>query len=291
MVLKLSEERLILFKDTFNTYMLSKKYSDRTREEYFYYLDKLKPFSEISQGTINLFLLDSSTNNNICRSFLRAFIKCLIRTSDTLQLTHEEIETLTKLDIESLKNIPKKPEVQPLSEEQIQTLIDSYPKVGGKLMIELVYKTGLRAKEILDLKVSDFEWKSWLMNPAQQLKLNVRGKGDRVGILWVNGEFAKRLYDRTLNLYGSFENLPPEKLMFEISYNAFWKKLRRVSQKCLGINVHPHQLRHTFGTRMMYKSGGNIKQVQKAMRHSSITTTQRYLHVSQEEMRALFEKI
>jgi site-specific recombinase XerD len=59
----------------------------------------------------------------------------------------------------------------------------------------------------------------------------------------------------------------------------------------LGLGATIHKLRHRFGTQALHASGGNVRTAQEALRHRSITSTQRYTYVHPSEVRAAIEKI
>jgi len=144
-------------------------------------------------------------------------------------------------------------------------------------MLLVFLNTGLRVSEALTLKVDNIDWKTG--------KLFVRaGKGNRDRILW--------LKDDDLVLLGSWLNIRPvasEYLFSTLKGGRMNDRYVRDFVKRYGLkkkivkDVHPHTLRHSFATDLL-RNTNNIRLVQKALGHVSISTTMIYTHIVDEQL-------
>jgi site-specific recombinase XerD len=168
-------------------------------------------------------------------------------------------------------------------EEQDALLQQSNPnrRIGLRslCLLRIMLNTGLRAAEVLNLKVSDIDW--------QGGKVMVReGKGKKDRTLWI-GEADLKLLKKWLKYKAK---LPESAFLFTTSDG---KRLQDRYLRCMvkrlaqqaGIDkdVHPHMLRHTFATDLLRKTK-NLRLAQKALGHAQITTTQIYTHIVDDEL-------
>jgi integrase/recombinase XerD len=146
-------------------------------------------------------------------------------------------------------------------------------------LLRLMLNTGLRAAEVLNLKVSDIDW--------QGGKVMVReGKGKKDRTLWI-GAADLKLLKKWLKYQAK---LPESAFLFTTSDG---KRLQDRYLRCMvkrlakqaGIDkdVHPHMLRHTFATDLLRKTK-NLRLAQKALGHAQITSTQIYTHIVDDEL-------
>lgn len=168
-----------------------------------------------------------------------------------------------------------------LTEEE-QGLLLSMPNprcptgLRNACMMRLMLNLGLRASEVLNLKTRDIDWMSG--------KLMVRqGKNKRDRTLWLNED--------DLELLRKWREKKPEgDLLFttleggRINDRYLRAMVDRLAKKA-GIekSVHPHMLRHTFGTDL-YGQTKDIRMVQKALGHANIQTTTIYTHIIDDDL-------
>ncbi len=156
------------------------------------------------------------------------------------------------IDLQSIKPIKPKNSLMPeylISPEEFNAMLNNSPNIQTKLIIELLYETGARISEILDLKIQNVEWNSY------GAKLYVHGKtGQRViPIVW----FANDL--RHVIETHPFKDKPDSNLFYmalgdkilEFRYETFRKQLNQICQLA-GIKkrIHPHLFRHTRMTEL-----------------------------------------
>jgi site-specific recombinase XerD len=143
-------------------------------------------------------------------------------------------------------------------------------------MIRLMLNAGLRASEVLNISVRDVDWTSG--------RLMVKhGKGKKDRIIWINEDDLEIIIKWK-------ETNPRSSLLFttlkgnKINDRYLRAMVKRRAKKA-GIpkDVHPHLLRHTFATDLL-RSTKNIRLVQKALGHASLSSTMIYTHVYDEEL-------
>jgi integrase/recombinase XerD len=152
-------------------------------------------------------------------------------------------------------------------------------------MLEVLYATGVRVSELINLRISQVN--------LNQGVLRVVGKGDRERLTplgdeaqdWIKefiaGPRAEILQKRqTAYLF-------PTRRGKQMSRQAFWYLIKRYTQKS-GITkpLSPHTLRHAFATHLL-NHGADLRVVQLLLGHSDISTTQIYTHVARERMKEL----
>lgn len=157
-----------------------------------------------------------------------------------------------------------------------------------KAMIEVIYATGIRVSELVNLKMSNL-----FLNDEM---IKVMGKGSKERIVPIN-EIAIEYLNNYLE-FGRDELLGTKDSEYvfissrhtKISRQAFFKFLKRISEeKGINKNISPHMLRHSFATHLL-NNGANLKIVQELLGHSDIGTTQIYTHLSKEKLKEEYEK-
>lgn len=174
--------------------------------------------------------------------------------------------------------IPKKrkPKTLPkvLSKEQIKKVINSTTNLKHRLIIKLLYSSGLRLQELINLKRSHIDLDRNVINVVQG-----KGKKDRVTLL------SKELQLDLLKYYGS-TNFSTE-YVFEGWKGKYSKKsVQKVLEKAgssIKTKLTPHMLRHSFATHLL-ESGVDIRFIQKLLGHADVKTTEVYTHVSNQSL-------
>jgi integrase/recombinase XerC len=156
-------------------------------------------------------------------------------------------------------------------------------------IFETLYSTGIRISELTGLNVYDVDFEKCL--------IRVLGKGNQerivpVGKKAVNaiGDYRKRLHlEKGI---GTEENSPLflNKDNGRLTTRSIARILDKISKECgLLIPVSPHALRHTFATHML-DAGADLRVVQELLGHKSLSTTQRYTHVSIDRLMETYDK-
>lgn len=179
---------------------------------------------------------------------------------------------------------------QTLSEEEVDSLLNA-PNTDEPLghrdraMLEVLYATGLRVSELINLKQSQINF--------NQGVLRIIGKGDRERLIPL-GEEAQRWLKNFIDgprmeilLERQTDYLFPTRRGDRMTRQAFWHIIKRYAEKS-GIRkkMSPHSLRHAFATHLLNR-GADLRVVQLLLGHSDLSTTQIYTHVARERLKDL----
>lgn len=276
-----------------NYLLIEKKYSFNTIESYkrdlikfFEYIDK-EP-KEIKLNDIHNFLklLDEEklSEKSIARniSCLKSFYKFLLIEKAINNNPMDEID-VPKVR----KSLPKA-----LTEEEINALleiplIDNF-SYRNKAMLELLYATGMRVSELINLTFLDIDLDS--------ATVRTLGKGSKERIIPIGdyalkylsiyiNEYRNKLLKHEINNY-LFLNNHGKKM----TRQGFFKILKKRSQE-VGIKkeLSPHTLRHSFATHLL-NHGADLRSIQELLGHSDIGTTQIYTYVSNEHLKENYKE-
>lgn len=275
--------------NNFYSYLLiEKKYSNNTINSYKLDLQKFNDFIDKNVKNItgqdiheylkylnNIPLTDKSIARNI--SSLKSFYKFLLIEKEINNNPMEDIE-LPKLR----KSLPKA-----LTEEEIISLLD-VPLIDdfsyrNKAMFELLYATGMRVTELIDLKLQDIDLDS--------ATVRVMGKGSKERIiplvdyalkymsLYID-EYRNKLLKKEWTDYLFLNNHGKK-----ITRQGFFKVIKKRRDEIgLKKELSPHTLRHSFATHLL-NHGADLRSIQELLGHSDIGTTQIYTHVSNEHLK------
>ena len=177
-----------------------------------------------------------------------------------------------------------------LTEDEVDGLLQA-PNTDEPLghrdraMLELLYATGLRVSELINLKQSQVNF--------NQGVLRIIGKGDRERLIPLGDESQRWLRDfidgprMEILLERQTDYLFPTRRGDRMTRQAFWHIIKRYAQKS-GIDkkMSPHSLRHAFATHLLNR-GADLRVVQLLLGHSDLSTTQIYTHVARERLKEL----
>ena len=280
--------------DEFLRYLkIDKGYSINTIESYkrdlekFSVFNKDKDINKINSNDLKNYvkylnsegLNDKSISRNI--SCIKSFYKFLV------------INKYISDNISDGIYIPKVKKSLPstLSEEDVINLLDikltdnySY---RNKAMLELMYATGLRVSELVNLKLQDID----LTNDI----IRTFGKGSKERVIPI-GDYAKEYLEKYLYEYrGSMLKGRQVEYVFlnnhgnGLTRQAFFKIIKRIAkEKRIDKELSPHTLRHSFATHML-KYGADLRTIQELLGHSDISTTQIYTHISREQLKENYD--
>ena len=175
----------------------------------------------------------------------------------------------------------KKTIAKTLSMDDINTLLDinllTPFDYRNKAMLELVYGTGLRVSELVNLTLNNIDFTNCI--------IRIVGKGNKERIIPL-GEYSMYY----LNLYMEKRPLLEKNNLFlnnhgkGITRQGFFKILKNLlEEKHLNVEASPHTLRHSFATHLL-EGGADLKSIQEMLGHSDISTTRMYTHVTNQKV-------
>ena len=267
-----------------------RNYSDNTIIGYSNHLELFnnylnnKKIKEIDYNTIRSYinyLYNLYNTKSICNhiSSLRSFFKYLkcenIITNNPLTLI-ENPKLEKKLpkflyyeDIEKILNVP-----------DINTDIG----IRDSLILELLYVTGIRVSELVNIKIKDIDFTN--------KSIIITGKGNKQRIV-MYGTRCKDLLDKYLSIRNNFLIDNNEYLLLGVKGKKINDRIVRkiiddISIKAgISMNISPHVFRHTFATHML-NEGADLRSVQELLGHENLSTTTIYTHVTNERLRSVY---
>ena len=261
---------------------IERKMSNNTVESYMYTLNKLEKESKkdlilCSKSDLKNILIANkklekakSLNHEITiiRQFFAYYNKeSVVKDIDLLKLEKALPKYLTKEEVERLLNIPL---ITPLD-------------YRNKAMLELIYATGLRVSELVNLKVNDIDF--------EMCTLRVLGKGNKERIVPI-GSVALKYNKIYIEEYRSkilknniIDEIYPNNFGRKMTRNGFNYILNELKKKCdIKAYLTPHVLRHSFATHLLI-GGADLRSIQLLLGHENINTTNIYTHIVNRELK------
>ena len=170
--------------------------------------------------------------------------------------------------------------------ERIIKAIDTNTELGkrNQCMIEVLYGCGLRVSELIDLKISNINFKEYY--------LKVEGKGNKTRFVPLAAYTAELIKEYINNVRSKYKiNKKCEDILFLNSRGSSMSRvivfiiIKELTEKAgISKKISPHTFRHSFATHLL-QNGADLRYIQEMLGHSSITTTEIYTHLKNEELR------
>lgn len=248
--------------------------------------NKIKTALDIEYQNITNYLKYLDNNNYETSSIIRKIV--------SIKLFHKYLSEEYKIkDVSSkiinprlrrkLPNILTIEEVDNLLDIKLNTPFD----YRNKAMLELMYSSGLRVSELVDLKLNNIDLDNGYVRCL--------GKGKKERIIPI-GEIAIEYLKKYINEYRNImkkgyytENVFLNNHGKNITRQGFFLIIKNIAkEKNIDKNITPHMLRHSFATHLL-NNGANLRTIQEMLGHSSITTTQIYTNVSNDIIKENYE--
>jgi site-specific recombinase XerD len=215
------------------------------------------------------------------RSFLKFLAKRDVKTMapEKIELAKQgtrEVAFLDGSDLQRLLEAPERSELSPIV------------KARDKSILELFFSTGMRVSELANLKRDQIN--------LERDEFSVRGKGDKMRVVFLSNQarhalkhYLEMRKDDSKAMFVRHDRAAPtedsEKEVGSITPRSI-ERLVKYYAAAAGIpkKVSPHTLRHSFATDLLM-NGADLRSVQAMLGHSSITTTQIYTHVTNQQLR------
>lgn len=194
----------------------------------------------------------------------------------------------------------KKKIIRDISQHQIDEIRKECYKKSKMMgfLFDLLYYGALRVSEIGKLKFNSFNWEAWFNDPSKQCELKLemaKGNKDRIVLIPASvvkdlADFyikAKKLNPKTIDEY-SYILSSSDNPIFKrqngkpLDKGTIWKKIKKLSLQAIGIEIRPHELRHTRATELE-KLGVGIRDIQHYLGHTSPQITEIYLHTTEKQ--------
>lgn len=291
---------MIIQIDKFEDYLRNKNLKEKTIQNYLYYYGKFT-YDIFNQETVSSFLSLKQNRNSVARSFLVNLQRFLKMNHKELGLSSILREDIMEVELPKLTGRTKKRLIKPIPHNEIFLIEKHLDTESLKIQLLLSYFCGLRLGELLKIDIMSFDWKDWKTDTSQMGECRVYGKGDKEGIALVPSHLMKRI--ARLIRSKSFKSVDNKLFVKGINVNVdnrarTWQiKLRKAGidsgvtqidskgDPIHGTVVHPHRLRHSFANYLLNDKGLNLREVQEALRHSSIKSTQIYTQINKEELK------
>lgn len=293
------------FLERFDSYLFAvKNASLHTRRNYRADLNQFIAF--LQKNEIKLWNNGHPKVNEINPSIIRSFLTCLHKKNRKTTIARKLaslksfFKFLTKegvvtSDPTQLISAPKPEKFIPtfLSIDEIFSLIEQPDKESilsrrDRAILELMYSCGLRVSELVSLNRED-------LNLPERL-IKVKGKGGKERILPMGTKAREAINDYLLLSNSSEKNAESCTALFlnnrggRLTTRSIARMINKyVNRSSFFRPVHPHAIRHTFATHML-DAGADLRTIQEFLGHSSLSTTQKYTHVSIDRLMEVYDK-
>lgn len=211
----------------------------------------------------NFSLTHAASTTNSAKRILKAFFHYLEQRT--------EVQSVSSDAIKSRNN--KKPRPRYIEHDIIQRVINTTTDPHAKMLIDLLYETGLRIAEVCRLEYQDIDG----------LRVYVQGKGGKERTVYIS-EAGKERLDVYVEEYGRYAGP-----IFRTKTKTARLWLQRAFKRCAGRHVTPHQLRHSYANRLL-RNGCDLVSIQKLLGHADISTTMIYLQLKDDVIEAQYRK-
>jgi len=169
----------------------------------------------------------------------------------------------------------KQQEVKYLKHNQVLRLIDSIEDIRDKLIVRTIYATGVRVSELCNINIEDIDF--------DEHTIRIRGKGDKIRTVFIDeetlGDITKFIDNRIVGpLFVGQQGK-------HISSRAIQHIFKHYAPQ----GITPHKIRHSYASEL-YKRSKNLRVVQENLGHTSIKTTEIYLHTDIDERRQVYQQ-
>ena len=259
---------------------------ERDLKKLYLFLEKLNVtnYSEIKEEICSAWIGDLYSQNNKPKSIQRHLSSAkgffrFLKKNNLIGSSPFELVTAPK----SSNTLP-----DVLSPEDVEQLLNFKPsntiEIRDMAIVELMYSSGLRVSETVNINISDFE--------ENMSFLRVIGKGSKTRLVPM-GRFAINAINNWLNERMKISNNTDALFLnskgSRLSVRSIQLRLKKMAIKQGLPPVHPHMLRHSFATHML-ESSGDLRTIQELLGHSSLSTTQIYTKLDYQHLAKIYDK-
>ncbi|MDO8740668.1 MAG: tyrosine-type recombinase/integrase [Candidatus Woesearchaeota archaeon] len=266
----MQKEELVKYIEKLKTELKLRACSQRTIQSYIFFI---KPFLE-SVESVESISLDQ------CKAFLANLIDKYSNKSRSLAVSSLRFffkRVVERPDIFVKLEIPKKEKKLPtvLSVSEIKALINAADFAKTRLIIKLLYSSGLRVSELVNLTPKDLDFE-------QSIGWVRKGKGSKDRMFKIADSISKQLKKHLSKNSNNKYVFSEEKPMSARNIQLLIKKAAQKAK--INKKVTPHTMRHSFATHLL-ESGENLLVIQQLLGHENLETTRIYTHISQDQIK------
>ncbi len=264
----------------------------RDLKSFFSFINKNghKSLLEISRNDITSYLLYLHKKGRATSTISRNLAS--IRSFYHFLLNEQVLDKDPSSNLESPKQEKKLPEILTISEVDLLLSQPDTSEITGirdKSMLEVIYATGIRVSEIIDLNKMDIN--------IDNGYIRCRGKGNKERIVPL-GKIAVKNTKIYLEKSRSklVKNNDSEEAFYvnhhgkRLTRQGFWKIIKKYAKQAkIDRKITPHTLRHSFATHLL-ENGADLRSVQEMLGHADISTTQIYTHITRKKLKGIYEK-
>lgn len=169
----------------------------------------------------------------------------------------------------------KQQEVKYLKHNQVLRLIDSIEDIRDKLIVRTIYATGVRVSELCNINIEDIDF--------DEHTIRIRGKGDKIRTVFIDDETLGEL----TKFIGS--RIAGPLFVGQQGKHISSRAIQHIFKHYAPQGITPHKIRHSYASEL-YKRSKNLRVVQENLGHTSIKTTEIYLHTDIDERRQVYQQ-
>ena len=246
-------------------------------------------FSDVDRVVINNYLA-SRLDSGVSVSTIQRIITC-IKSFYLFLYENNFIQSNPAQLIDNPKKRRKLPII--ISENEIEALLscpntDTSSGMRDKCILELLYSSGLRISELLNIKVNQIT--------QDKSFLKIKGKGGKERLVPIGSSAMSSLRTYIDTYRCNIKNIDNIEMLFiketgtVISRQECWKMIKKYALASnINKKISPHNLRHAFATHLL-NNGADLRTVQMLLGHASLSTTQIYTHIAKDRLVKFHQK-
>jgi len=169
----------------------------------------------------------------------------------------------------------KQQDVKYLKHNQVLRLLDSIDDPRDKLIVRTIYATGVRVSELCNMNIEDIDF--------DEHTIRIRGKGDKMRTVFIDDDTRTDI----LKFIGNRIEGPV--FVGQQGKNISSRAIQHIFKNYAPSGITPHKIRHSYASEL-YKRSKNLRVVQENLGHTSIKTTEIYLHTDIDERRQVYQQ-
>ncbi|MDN7025421.1 integrase [Methanoculleus sp. FWC-SCC1] len=169
----------------------------------------------------------------------------------------------------------KNQELKYLKHSQVLRLINTIEDAEDRLIVRLIYATGVRVSELCTIDVEDIDF--------EEHTIRVKGKGDKIRVVFIDEETLAEVEQYIGN------TIVGPLFVGQQGKHISPRTVQRIFKKYAPDGITPHKLRHSYASEL-YRRSKNLRVVQENLGHTSIKTTEIYLHTDIDERKRVYRE-